>query len=123
MPLIYVDTAGVWDWTMYQGDTRFWTFSLEDPDGNPIDLTGVAVTMSVKRQRGANVPLIWSGSTGDGAISVGGTNNNVVSVVIPSADSEGFPAGSLVYDVEFTESGINITYLTGTITVATEVTK
>jgi hypothetical protein len=122
MALPFVDNAGVWNWTMYQGDTRSWNFALEDPDGNPIDVSNAVITMTIKRQRGGNVPLIWSGSTTSGDITVGGNDNNVVSIIIPASESEDFPGGSLVYDVEFTEGAVNITYLTGTITVSVEVT-
>ena len=118
MPLPYVDTAGVWDLVAYQGDTRVWSFIMLDNDDNPIDLTGTTITMTIKRQRGGNVATIWEGSTTDGEIIINGANNNKVNVYL---DGD-YPAGALVYDVEFVNNGRTITYLTGQFTVTTEVT-
>lgn len=122
MSLPLVDTAGVWNWYLYQGDTRVCTFSLEDPDENPIDVSGAVITMTIKKVRGANVPNVWVGSTTGGQITVSGTGGNIVTVTITSTSSDDFANGSLVYDVEFVQNGITQTYVTGTITVTREVT-
>jgi hypothetical protein len=95
-----------------------WTFSIRDKDMQPIDLSGSAITMSIKRQRGANVPDVWVGSTANGKVSIGGTSSNVVAI---SFDGD-YPAGALVYDVEFVKDGRTVTYLTGQFVVKTEVT-
>jgi len=118
MPLPYVDTAGVWDLVAYQGDTRVWSFIMLDNDDNPIDLTGCTIVMTIKRQRGGNVAALWTGSTTGGEITVSGINSNTVNVYL---DGD-YPAGALVYDVEFVQNGRTITYLTGQFTVTTEVT-
>lgn len=128
MTLPYVDTAGVWDWSLYQGDTRMWTFSIIDGE-SPVDVSGATITMTVKKKRGATVEAVWTGSTTTGEITVNGLDNNVVNVHIPSTTSDpntgtsSWPSGSLVYDVEFVESGRIVTYLTGTITVTREVSQ
>lgn len=118
MPLPYVDTAGVWDLVAYQGDTRTWSFSMNDQDLNPIDLSNATITMTIKRQRGAGVPAVWQGSTTTGEITVAGVDDNVVTIYF---DGD-YPAGALVYDVEFVKNGKRITYLTGQFVVKTEVT-
>ena len=118
MSLPYVDTAGVWNLVAYQGDTRVWSFTMVDNSDNPIDVSGAVITMTIKRQRGATVPAIYTASTTDGDITVTGAGNNTVNV---SLDGN-YPAGALVYDVEFVESSRTITYLTGQFTVTTEVT-
>jgi len=119
MPLPYVDTAGVWDLVAYQGDTRVWSFTMVDNNSNPINVSGAVITMTIKRQRGGSVPAIWTGSTTGGEITVTGAGSNTVNVYL---DGD-YPAGSLVYDVEFVESGRTITYLTGQFVVTTEVTE
>jgi hypothetical protein len=119
MPLPYVDTAGVWDLVAYQGDTRTWSFAIIDNDNNPVDLSSATITMTIKRSRGKNVPTIWSGSTTDSRITVSGDDDNVVNVFL---DGD-YPAGSLVYDVEFEENNRIITYLTGQFVVTMEVTE
>jgi len=116
MSLPYVDDAGVWDLTAYQGDTRVWAFTVQQ-NSTAVNLTGVTITMTIKRTRGANVPVIWQGSTGTGEVTIGGVGNNVVSVAL---DGD-YPAGSLVYDVEFVLGAQRITYLTGQFIVTTEV--
>ena len=95
-----------------------WIFNIVDNDDNPIDLSGCTIVMTIKRQRGGNVPAIWTGSTTGGEITVTGVNNNTVNVYL---DGD-YPAGALVYDVEFAEGGRIITYLTGQFVVTTEVT-
>jgi hypothetical protein len=118
MSLPNVDTAGVWDLVAYQGDTRIWSFSIYDNEENPINLNGTTITMTIKRQRGANVPTIWEGSTTNGEITITGANLNIVTVYF---DGD-YPAGALVYDVQFENNGEIITYLTGQFVVKTEVT-
>jgi hypothetical protein len=118
MSLPNVDTAGVWDLVAYQGDTRVWTFTMVDNAGSPVSLSGTTITMTIKRQRGANVPTVWEGSTTGGEITISGAGDNIVNVYL---DGD-YPAGSLVYDVEFVKSSQTITYLTGQFIVTTEVT-
>lgn len=119
MPLPYVDTAGVWDLVAYQGDTRVWSFTMVDNNDNPINVSGATITMTIKRIRGANVATVWEGSTTGGEITVTGAGSNTVNVYL---DGD-YPAGSLVYDIEFVEGGRIITYLTGQFVVTTEVTE
>jgi hypothetical protein len=124
MALPYVDTAGVWDWSIYQGDTRVWSFSLEleDVTNTAINVASATITMAIKKQRGATVPTIWTGNTVGGEVTVTGAGNNTVTVTIPATNTAQFPMGALVYDVEFTEGSQVVTYLTGTIDVTREVT-
>lgn len=124
MALPYVDTAGVWDWSLYQGDTRVWSFSLEldDVTNTAVNVAAAEITMTVKKQRGATVPTLWTGNTTGGAIAVSGTDNNIVTITIPATNTAAFPTGALVYDVEFAEGSQVVTYLTGTIDVTREVT-
>lgn len=118
MSLPNVDTAGVWDLVAYQGDTRTWSFRLVDNDENPIDLSQTTITMTIKRQRGANVPVIWEGSTTDGKVNISGADDNIVNVYL---DGD-YPAGALVYDIQFENNSTIVTYLTGQFVVKTEVT-
>ena len=124
MALPYVDTAGVWDWSLDQGDTRVWSFALEldDVTNTAINVASATITMAIKKQRGATVPTLWTGDTTGGEIVVSGTDNNTVTVTIPATNTAQFPMGALVYDVEFTEGAQVVTYLTGVIDVTREVT-
>lgn len=121
MSLPFVDTAGVWDWSLYQGDTRVWSFGLSNSTNTAINVAGAVITFTVKRQRGATVPAVYTGTTTDGAIVVSGASSNIVTVTIPSINTAAFPSGALVYDVEFVKGSQVVTYLTGTITAGREV--
>lgn len=121
MALPNAGTAAVWNRNAYQGDTHIWDFRLTVA-GVAVDLSGATITMSIKKVRGASVADLWTGSTTDGAITVGGVGNNSVSVTIPATDMADIPAGSWQYDVQFAESGVVHTYLTGAFTVTSEVT-
>lgn len=118
MSLPNVDTAGVWDLVAYQGDTRTWSFSIFDNEENPINLNGSIITMTIKRQRGAGVPVVWEGSTTDGRVNISGDDKNIVNVYL---DGD-YPAGALVYDMQFQKNSEIVTYLTGQFVVKTEVT-
>jgi len=125
MALPNTDTAGIWNKNAYQGDTFVWTFAVEEgAEGfeTPVNLTGVVVTMTVKRARGKSVANLWTGSTTNGAIIVNGSGNNVVNITIPATDMGAIPAGSWQYDVQFVEGTVIQTYLTGSFTVTAEVT-
>lgn len=124
MALPYVDTAGVWDWSLYQGDTRVWSFSLEldDVTNTAVNVAAAEITMSIKKQRGSTVTALWTGNTTGGAIAVSGADNNTVTVTIPATNTAAFPMGALVYDVEFVDGSQVVTYVTGTIDVTREVT-
>jgi hypothetical protein len=121
MALPNTATAGIWNRSAYQGDTFIWNFSVT-VSNVAVDLSNTTVTMSVKKVRGANVADLWTGSTTDGAIIIGGTGNNGVNITIPASDMADIPAGSWQYDVQFVEAGVVHTYLTGAFTVTSEVT-
>jgi hypothetical protein len=125
MALPNTDTAGTWNKSAYQGDTFVWEFDVEEgAEGfeTPVDLSSAVVTMTIKKVRGATVADLWTGSTTDGAIVIGGVGNNAVNITIPATDMADIPAGSWQYDIQFVEGGVVHTYLTGAFTVTAEVT-
>jgi len=121
MALPNAATAGIWNRSAYQGDTYIWNFTVTE-NNVAVDLSNTTVTMTVKKVRGATVADLWTGSTTDGAIVIGGVGNNAVNITIPATDMADIPAGSWQYDVQFAEVGVVHTYLTGAFTVTAEVT-
>lgn len=119
MALPSVHQPKYYDLNAYQGSTFVWSFSVEYL-GQPVNLTNTVVSMTVKRQRGKSVPVVWQGSTNTNGVAVG-VAVNAVTVTIPASEMDDLPAGSLVYEVDFTEGIINYTYLTGQFVVGTEV--
>ena len=115
-----------WAKQSYQGDTFEWTFAVKQGDvgsETPVNLIGVTITMTIKKVRGAGVAVLWTGSTTDGAITIGGAGNNVITIIIPAVDTAGIPFGSWIYDIQFVEGATVRTYLTGSFTVTAEVTQ
>jgi hypothetical protein len=119
MALPSVHQPKYYDLNAYQGSTFVWSFNVEYL-GQAVDLSNTVVSMTIKRQRGKNVPVVWQGSTATTGVAVGVAVNKVT-VNIPAAEMDDFPAGSLVYELDFTEGIINYTYLTGQFVVGTEV--
>jgi hypothetical protein len=121
MALPNAATAGIWNRSAYQGDTYIWNFTVT-VNNVAVNLSSAVVTMTIKKVRGATVAELWTGSTTDGAIVIGGVGNNAVNITIPATDMADIPAGSWQYDVQFVEAGVVHTYLTGAFTVTAEVT-
>lgn len=119
MPVPAVQIPAKYDMSCYQGSTYVWT-STFTYDDDPIDLSSAVVSMTIKSERGKFAPVIWQGSTATSGVAVG-IAVNALTVTIPAADTEDFPAGSLVYEIDITEGVINYTYLTGRFVVNTEV--
>lgn len=122
MSLPYVDTAGVWNWELYQGDSREWSFALSSNSNAGINVAGADITFTVKRQRGATVPAVYMATTANGFIVVSGAASNIITIDIPATNTATFPSGALVYDVQFVLGSQVVTYLTGIITATREVT-
>jgi hypothetical protein len=126
MALPDTDSPGIWDKIVYQGDTFTWSFSLESGEEGsevPVNLTGVTIIMTIKKARGSTVPTLWTGSTTGGQITIGSIDNNVVNITIPATQMALLPATTLVYDIQFSQSGQVETYLTGNFTVTADVTE
>lgn len=81
-----------------QGATNQWrlTFTTQ---GQPYDLTPYRVRMSVKRVASLEAASVWTGDTDDGTITVGGNDQNVLTVTIPSNAS--LPSGNFFFDLRF----------------------
>jgi hypothetical protein len=118
MSLPAANTPAQLDKKAYQGSDFNWGFTVTTNNTN-VDLTNTFVEMTVKRQRGKNVPVLWKGNTTNGYVSV--TSVNRVDINIPKAEMADLPAGSLVYEVDFSETGATYTYLTGQFIVGMEV--
>jgi hypothetical protein len=118
MSIPYANTPASLDKKGYQGSDFYWEFTVWS-NSEPVDLENVLIKMTVKKQRGKDVPILWSGNTEDGEIVV--SNTNKVAISISKPDMGALPAGSLVYEVDLTVSGKTYTYLTGQFFVSMEV--
>jgi hypothetical protein len=68
-------------------------------DGVALDLTGYTARMQVREWAYATAPILWSGTTEDGALSIN-TTTDKVTITISALDTADLPVGIAVYDVE-----------------------
>ena len=125
MALRLVNYPGLQNLNVYQGDTfqRQWKFQT-NVNGNvaPLDLSGLEIKAQIKRQRGATITVIYESSTNNGDIVVSNALNDIVTWTINNTNTATFPVATLVYDVRFTNSTAEATYMTGEFVVTAEVT-
>jgi hypothetical protein len=112
--------AATHNFKVYRGDN--WTFDLVFTDNNdaPIDLSDADIKMQIKKK------AIDSDSVKeldlDSGISVGGDDNNVVTIDA-EADLDVRP-GDYVYDIQVTYAGgRTVTYLRGAFQVLQDITR
>lgn len=102
-----------------QGTTFRKTFTIFNPDGTAMDLTGYSSVMQARKSYGAKTPL-FSVSTDD-SISI---NNNEILVDIHHLQTADFPKGDYVWDIEITSPWDERSrILEGVLVVTPEVTK
>lgn len=118
MSLPAVNSPAQKDKKAYQGSNFNWGFTVNF-NNVAVDLTNSFVEMTIKRQRGKDVPVIWKGNTTNGYVNI--TNTNRIDISIPKTIMTNIPAASLVYEIDFNESNATYTYLTGQFIVGMEV--
>ena len=102
----------------YRNDTLQLTFTITDGSANPISLATADVKMQIRRHPDGDIEQTLT--EGDG-ITVGGANNNVITVSkvinIPNG-------GNYAYDLQATfASGVVITYVKGPFILFEDITK
>lgn len=104
------------DIEIWKNDSWMQSFTLT-LDSTPIDLTGATVKIDIKKQCGDTTAI--SMTNGDG-ISVGGVNNNSITVnKVINID-----AGNYVWDMQVTfTTGVVKTYLWGNFIVSQDITQ
>ena len=116
VPQVRRDGGGVTDITMTRGDTRTLTLTLTDAVGDPYDLTGAAVTLTVGD--------LFAKTVGDGIV-VTTPATGVATITVAPADTE--TAGnrrSYPYDVEVIfADGTVITPVLGRFVIRPDVTQ
>ena len=92
-------------------------FTITDLDtGNPIDMTVYTQSLKVYEQYGGALILEWS--TADDSITVGGDDNNVITLGEKTSDDMDITARKYVYDWNFTIPGsYPVRYFTGNLIV------
>lgn len=114
-------SAGNYTWVMPQGTYQEKIFTYSDPNGAPINLTGMTARMQIRPYKGSADVLLTT-TTQDGGITLGGTSGTV-KVVIKTAKtilitSDGY------YDIELIDADSEVDrFIEGMVKLNAEVTK
>jgi len=110
-------TPGNYTIKAYRNDTLQLTFTITDGSNLPISLATAAMKMEVRTKPDGDIKLTFT--EGDG-LTVGGTNNNVVTVSKVVNIEEGC---TYFYDLQATfTSGVVTTYVKGPFVVMEDIT-
>jgi hypothetical protein len=108
---------GVYDLSLYRGDTYRWTFKLWADPGKtqPLDLTGVTVKSEIRDKPGGPPTLLTCTITAP-------PTSGVIDMVLATAQWVTIPAGG-VWDMQLTYAdGTVRTVVAGKVTVTADVT-
>ena len=72
--------SAVYDIVIEQGSQFQLSFTWEDKDGDPINLTGYSARMQVRESKGAGATLV-SLTSGGGDITLGGALGTVIAII------------------------------------------
>lgn len=111
--------AGVWNTTIYQGETWTREVSITDSAGEPIALSAPA-TMDIRRDA-ATTTRIARLSTTSGEIALA---SNTATLTLDATATAALPDGKWVYDLfSGGPDGATVALLAGSVTVVARVTK
>jgi|688.fasta_scaffold786987_2 hypothetical protein len=114
-------TAGIYNFTLDQGSVWDLEIEYQDPDGDPINLTGFTARMQLRKDYN-NATADLTLTTGGGGIVITGATGTI-DISVTAAQTETLDPAFYVYDLELI-SGSNISRLIqGQITVAEQVTR
>jgi hypothetical protein len=103
--------GAIYEILYYNNDEFDLSFTVSDVDGNPVDLSGKDLVMTVRKGRGSDAVITITN------ITVGGVDNNQVTL----SGSYSVDERSYRYDLENTTDNITIIY--GLFTVTGDVTR
>jgi hypothetical protein len=113
--------AGIYNFTIEQGETFVRTIIWEDSAGTSINLTGYTARMQLRGSRGIPT-LAISLTTENGGIALGGVAGTIT-ITISASQTAAFADRSYIYDLEIISgSGVVTKLIKGIVTIATEVT-
>lgn len=91
---------------MYRGDTAAWDFTVTEPDGTAVDLTGASGIRFTAKDRAsdADADAVITRTVGDG-VTVTNAAGGIVRVQLEAADTSALSAPlSLVYDLQLADA-------------------
>ena len=115
-------TAGIYNFSIDQGSVFSLNMVYEDPDGNPINLSGQTARMQIRRKYDSPDPADLTLTTSNGGIAITGATGNIL-VTITDEQSSTLDAGFYVYDLELDNAGTISRLVQGQVTVNAQVTQ
>jgi hypothetical protein len=110
-----------------QGDTAVLRITVLNPDGTPTNLTGYAITFTIKRSRGdLDQAAIFQGTLAGGDITIvsGNPALGLFDVTVPAAKTKVMrPNKPYYWDAQLSQSGQIFTPCNGTIFADGEITQ
>ena len=82
MSLPYANTPAIKDKQAYQGSDFYWEFNIYS-NNEAVNLTGVGVELTIKKQRGKDVPVLYKANLVTGQIVI--VSPNKVKISIPKS--------------------------------------
>ncbi len=114
--------AVTYNFTINQGTDCTVPFALSDSTGLNVDLTGFTAAMQLRVQIGS-LAAVDTLTTDNGRIEISPEEGKIV-CSFPHAQTTKYPVRTLVYDLEITSAGGEVTRVVqGKITVSGEVTR
>lgn len=112
-------TAGIYNFTIDQGSVFTLNLKYEDPDGNPINLSGQTARMQLRRRYDSAAVLTLT--TGGGGIVITGPTGNIL-ITITDEQTGTLESGFYQYDLELDNAGTIERLIQGQTTVSPQVT-
>lgn len=113
-------TAGIYNFTIDQGSVFTLNLVYEDPDGNPINLSGQTARMQLRRRYDSAAVLTLTTNAGGGIVITGGTGN--ILITITDEQTGTLESGFYQYDLELDNAGTIERLIQGQTTVSPQVT-
>lgn len=115
-----MSTAGVYNFTLDQGSVFYINMLYQDPNGDPIDLTGMTARMQLRRTYNTPAELtLTSPSNGIVITPLIGK----IAVTITDEQTGALGSGFYLYDLELNNAGVIDRIIQGTLTVSAQVTQ
>jgi hypothetical protein len=115
-------TAGIYNFSVDQGSVFTLNMVYEDPDGNPINLSGQTARMQFRRKYNSADPADLTLTTSNGGIAITGATGNIL-VTITDEQTSTLDEGFYVYDLELDNAGVISRLVQGQVTVNAQVTQ
>lgn len=112
-------TAGIYNFTIDQGSVFTLNLKYEDPDGNPINLSGQTARMQLRRRYDSAAVLTLT--TSNGGIVITGPTGNIL-ITITDEQTGTLESGFFQYDLELDNQGTIERLIQGQVTVSPQVT-